>query len=204
MASTMRCWKNSADRLVVSPQQALWLLVALCLSSCQSDPNDQASVSLMRLQASELGADELQLDAQLAHQLSPDIIEALQNGVRMKFRWSVRLDQGKRSMWKTPLMEQDGYFEVAYRSLSQRFTISAIPSGEIDSVDSIALLTETLDEFQARLRLPETLGSDRSGIQISARFFLDINSLPPPLKLPSYLSPAWHMDSGWQSTWITG
>ncbi len=200
MASTMRCWKSTADLSVSPGHKVLWLLVALSLCSCQTDSDEQASVSLLTLSATQTDRIELLLDAQLAHQLSPAIIEALQNGVRMKFRWSVRLDQGKRSIWKTALMERSGYFEVAYRSLSQRFTISAIPSGNIDSVDSIPLLTDTLDHFQTPLTLPDNLSKDASDLYISARFYLDINSLPPPLKLPSYLSPAWHMDSGWQST----
>ncbi len=194
--SIMHCWKNSLHRLTS-------LLAFLLLAGCTADDEDKSFIALNQASARITGDNEIEIQASLNHRFSAAVVEALENGVRMQFRYSLRISHEDENFWDGPVWSQDGYREVAYRSLSERFTIATIPPGDTNSVDTMDLLQTELDEFSLTLPLTRNL-TDIEALRLEIRFDLDINSLPPPLKLPSYLSPDWHMDSDWLKIRIAG
>lgn len=89
-------------------------------------------------------------------------------------------------------------FRLKYHDLSSTYVLTDERTGELepfttirDAMDSLASLTISLPV------VTETLPDNPRGYQASLRIDIDRESLPPPLKLITEISPAWQLGSKW-------
>lgn len=147
-----------------------------------------SSVAASELSLPDTGkrAGALQLGVALV--LDGEPLEALHHGVSLPFTWAVREDKAR---WWLP--DRDlarGSWTLSYEPLARRYTLTT----DSDS-RSFRELSDTLAALRTmQIQLPEQ--TTRLRLELRAR--LEISALPPPMRLTSYLSPEWQLDTRWQ------
>ncbi|MEM7706469.1 MAG: DUF4390 domain-containing protein [Pseudomonadota bacterium] len=175
-----RCWKNAERAAAVG----LCLLLAGCkLAPAESRP------SIEVLAFSPVAANA---QLTLSHQLSPEVLDALRHGVSVTFQWRLEQRQNRPVLWDSLLWSRSGERQISYRSLSQYFTLLEPVSGEATSFRDLPALLAALDQVPL-----EAVPTDAEGAYFQVRARLVISRLPPALRLSSYLSDQWRMDTGW-------
>lgn len=188
-----RCWKR--------PELLAVLAAALLLASC-SEPDSRAGPSIRVLGLQPAAQDVASGDTlSLHHELSAEVLDALTHGVPITFQWQLQRRMPRALLWDSLLWGQIGERQISYRSLSRRFTLSQPTSGEATSFRDLPTLLAALDQI-AIGPLPTPEDDPNSYLQVRAR--LVISRLPPALRLSSYLSDQWRMDSGWVRLSVVG
>ncbi len=180
MAFFTRCWKNA--------RRAAAAGLCLLLAGCQLSPAEPVpSIEVLEFSPAAATA-----RLTLSHQLSPEVLDALRHGVSVTFQWRLEQRLSRPVLWDSLLWSRSGEREISYRSLSQYFTLLEPESGEATSFRDLPALLAALDQV-ALADVP----TDADGAYFQVRARLVISRLPPALRLSSYLSDQWRMDTGW-------
>ena len=141
--------------------------------------------------------DELRLDAEVAYELNSEVRDALVNGIPLVFEIEVqvkslqswRLDKVVSTTVKTHVLK--------YHALSKQYVLNNLENGDSDSFPDL----ESVLLHQGRVTamyIAEVDEVDKQGnyiVQLRSRLLT--SKLPLPLRMKSYFSPKWRLDSGW-------
>jgi hypothetical protein len=170
----------------------LTLTLALALAGCGQSTVD--GHLLVNSASIEHGGDQSVLQVELDHEFGPVLLEAMHSGVPIRYVWSLELLGEDR--WPSPrkLAERDGYLEIGYRSVTRWYTLEGLnPNNPIALPD-----IEEAERVLGQMKLPLTDLDWPTPVRMARfRIELDVGNLPPPLRLPAYLSEQWRRDSGW-------
>lgn len=198
MAFFTRCWKKpggpDAGRGRGVTARAASLFAALTLLAgpgCGGDTPPGAAQPGIRLVEATRTQPGSNLALKLQHELSAPVVDALQHGVALTFEWRLEQRQPRRFLWDARSWSESSERQVSYRSLARRYTLVEAATGVATSYPS---LTDALAELnRVEVALPPTQGE--TYLRLRARLVL--SRLPPALRLPSFLSDQWKVDSGW-------
>lgn len=175
------------------------LLLAACGQQQASDHSEyQLQVAVAHLNHSE---NEQRLQLGLSHQFSPTLVEALHSGVVLSYAWQLELMDADGSPWQTRRWLDSGSLNVSYRSFTQWYTLSQQPSNQTKDYPDLERTRQALETMSLLVHIPPELMTTDSPYRFRFRIYLDINQLPPPLRLPAYVNSAWRLDSGWHEWW---
>ena len=140
---------------------------------------------------------ELRLDAEVAYELNSEIRDALVNGISLIFEVEVqiksllswRLDKVISTTTKTHLLK--------YHALSKQYVLDNLENGDSDTFPDL----ESVLLHQGRVAAMyiaqvDELDKKRNYV-VQLRSRLLTSKLPLPLRMKSYFSPKWRLDSGW-------
>ncbi|MEM9530816.1 MAG: DUF4390 domain-containing protein [Pseudomonadota bacterium] len=167
-------------------------LTLSCAAGCGGDagPPGLAKPGIRLVEATRTQPDS-NLALELHHELSAPVVDALQHGVALTFEWRLEQRQPRRFLWDARSWSESSERQVSYRSLARRYTLVEAATGAATSYPS---LTDALAELnRVEVKLPPAQGE--SYLRLRARLVL--SRLPPALRLPSFLSDQWKVDSGW-------
>ncbi len=151
-----------------------------------------------------LYSDSLGFSAQLDLNLSRKAEEALNKGIPLDVVIDISLLQHRSILWDRTVATWDLRRTLQFHALSGRYLVGGAGISA-DSYDNFASLDNALGYLgeidEIRLPLYDKDMPARGGeYHVRLRVYLDINSLPSPLRPVAYTSPAWHLSSGW-TTW---
>jgi hypothetical protein len=138
------------------------------------------------------------VDADFRYGLSPDMRDALDNGITLAFDVEVEIRQPRRYLWDPLVMRSVQRLRLEYHALSRTYLVSNDTTRTRQSFP-------TLDE--ALLELGHMRGAaisetrhlpENGGYTGRIRVRLDVDALPAPLRPIAYLSPDWHLSSSWR------
>ncbi len=137
------------------------------------------------------------LQAVLTYQLTPPVIEALENGVPLPLEVQVELERPRWWWWDEGVAELSQFYLLQFHAMSRRYLLTQLNSSAQRSFSSLSrALTALGDRGWIPLLDSSLLDSDAEYLaRLRAR--LDIESLPPPLRPIAYLSPRWRLASEW-------
>ncbi len=199
--SIMLCSK-SAEPAPGPPSGSLaaaLLASVIALGACDLDAGPApASLRVVELDLVH-GHDSARLQAQLELRLSDAVLDALHNGVPLTFVWELELIERRDWLWDAEIWSIGGSRQLRHRSLSRRYTVTTggpDPATSFPDVDRVLAALSQLDVVVPLTR-DQMDAVARPYFRLRTR--LDIASLPPPLRLPSYISADWRLDSGWHA-----
>lgn len=139
----------------------------------------------------------LLLDADATFEFSEDARRALDSGIPLTFQVEVRVARVRQYVWDVQLVRTRRKLVIEHHALSSQFLITDQTTGDRRTFGSLDAAISDLGRIRS-LPLSEAslLGAD-DDYQVSLRLWLDLRSLPGPLIPVAYVSPAWHMSSGW-------
>ncbi len=135
--------------------------------------------------------------ANLYYELGEEATEALNNGIPLLFYIEVEFEQPRELMWNKPLIRHSHNVRLEHHPLSDQYILTNLATKDQFSFDS---LNDALLKLGKISKLPVAeenqvqyenvlLGKIRSG--------LDIEALPPPMRLQAWLSSEWRVSTGW-------
>ncbi|MHB8453288.1 MAG: DUF4390 domain-containing protein [Acidiferrobacterales bacterium] len=152
----------------------------------------------------QLSTDSLGFSAQLDLNLSKKAEEALNTGIPLDVVIDIALLQHRSILWDRTIATWDLRRTLQFHALSGQYIVGGAGISA-DSYDNFASLDNALGYLGEidELRLPlydKDMPASGGEYHVRLRVYLDINSLPSPLRPVAYTSPAWHLSSGW-TTW---
>lgn len=141
--------------------------------------------------------DIVMLDLDASFEFSTDALAALESGIELYFDLDIRIDRARRLLWNARQFETSRRFSLERHALSKRFILTDLVTDERRIHDSLEQAIADLGRIR-RLAVVESarLAALDASI-IAVRLRLDIDALPAPMIPLAYVSPGWHMSSGW-------
>lgn len=137
--------------------------------------------------------------ALLTFGFSDEMVRALESGIEIHLLWELEIVRPRTWLWAHELWAADGSIVLGYRPLSQRFQLTA-RNHEPKLFATLPAMQSALENFNRRF--PPLDRIVEPGDRIRFRIGIDIASLPPPLRMPAYLSDAWDLESDWFVTTV--
>lgn len=175
------------------------MLIGLC-----SGPSTLALASGFKVSSVQARAtgQTLHLSGSFDLTLTPEVEEAIGNGIPVEIAMDFRLYRNRPLMWDERVATWTIRRELRYHALTGQYLISAAPAGPV-ARESFTSLNEALAQTGSLtdVALPLTtplLSSAEYHLRVRAS--LDIEALPALLRPLAYTSRAWDLNSGW-TTW---
>jgi hypothetical protein len=132
---------------------------------------------------------------EILYNLSDEVREAVENGVRLKVDLSVRLRDAAASWWEGDLHQEVRSHSIHYHALAGMYQVS-------DETSLYPRIFATLDAALNALGKIEELPIIRRdalakghAYTLTLKAALDLDALPLPLRPMAYLSTAWKLES---------
>jgi hypothetical protein len=174
----------------------LFLLMPLLMALCWLS-NAQAGSITLTAANEHITNDMVMIDADADFHFSEDAIKAINSGVPITIEFDVHVTRPRKYLWDTELLTAHREFIIERHALSKQYIIADQITGDRRIHGSLELAIDDL----GRLRnLPIAEARQLAGeqdVEMAIRLRLAIRSLPGPLIPVAYISPGWHMSSGW-------
>ena len=168
---------------------ALFLLALLPIDA-------RADGFLIREAQAKFDKTSLSVTANFDLQLKASVEEALHNGVSINLITHLDLYKNRRYVWDERIARWAFVQSISYHSLTNRYVLSSSDSNDLQSFSSLADLFNSIEyfNFQSDI-LSDTLPASRQGYKLRLEIALDKTTLPAPLRVMSYVLPAWKQKS---------
>ncbi len=173
-----------------------WLLLAWGLLSIPA----QAAGFEVITASSRLEGGVYRLNARLEYHFSKPALEALENGVPLTIELEMEVRRRRSWLWAETIYSLTQRFKMEYHALSRQYLVNNLNSGERRSFPSRNAALDFMGQINGFPLLDQGLLTSNEKYEGALRAALDIESLPAPLRLFTYLSDDWRLTSEWY-TW---
>lgn len=138
-----------------------------------------------------------QLDARAQTPLTAPAVEALHRGVALTLTFDIEVNRKRRYWLDETVASLEQKYQLRYHALTDHYLLINLNTGVQGSFPH---LQAALDVVGTLVDLPVL---DRQFLELHGeyqgrlRVRLDLESLPPPLRLIAYFTPNWWMTSEW-------
>lgn len=152
----------------------------------------------------QMSAHAVEVSARLDLALSSKAEAALGKGIPLSVVINIALLEHRSILWDRTIATWDLHRSLRFHALSDEYLVGGAGMGP-DSYENFSSLSDALNYLGkiVDLHLPFD-GSNLAGgdldYRVRMRVYLDIGSLPFPMRPVAYASPSWHLNSGW-TTW---
>ncbi|MEI2782582.1 MAG: DUF4390 domain-containing protein [Candidatus Competibacter sp.] len=140
------------------------------------------------------------LNARIEYHFSNPALEALQNGVPLTVELEMEVRRRRAWVWDETVYALTQRFRLEYHTLSRQYLVSNLNSGERRGFPSRTAALQFMGQINDFPFLDKGLLAPKERYDGALRAWLDIESLPAPLRLFAYLSDDWRLASEWR-TW---
>ncbi|MBD3671297.1 MAG: DUF4390 domain-containing protein [Gammaproteobacteria bacterium] len=174
------------------------LCIALCLGGGQAGfaAEEDGPPFLIRSAEVERGEQSYRLRGIIDFGLNDTVLEALHNGVSLTIETQARLYRQRDWIWDKQVSGLDRRYRLRYFALSQLYLLTNLDDESKRSFLSLSAALYNLGHFDAELAPRHEVLSGQPHY-LRMRIFLDIESLPAPLRPLAYMSSRWRLKSKW-------
>jgi hypothetical protein len=187
MAFTTRYWKKSSWLAGGLALVLLWPPAGLADTD---EPFTIQSTKVMRVD------DSYQLSSVVDFDLNDTVLDALHNGVSLTIETQIRLYRERDWMWDKEVSSIDRRYRLRYFALSQLYLLTDLEDDSKRSFLTLGAALYNLGHLHTTLVERHEILSGQPHY-LNMRIFLDIESLPAPLRPLAYLSSRWRLKSKW-------
>lgn len=142
-----------------------------------------------------LNYDVIDLSASLEFELSEEAIKALDNGVALDLVIEIEAVEQRRWLWNRTIAEHEERFRLERQALSKQYLVTHQQRSR-----SFLSLSEALQYIGTIQKYPlvetASLENDKK-YEGRLRAWLDIESLPAPMRPAAHVSSQWQITSAW-------
>lgn len=140
------------------------------------------------------------LDADIQYELSDVAQEALHRGVSLTFKLTIAVMVPRPLLWDQPIVKEQRRYVLSHQDLTNQYRLQR---GDSPLIQNFPTLNSALSEMGSLRGIAVPL-FDRAiredSEYVGIKTWLDIESLPVPMRLLAYIRPGWRHNSGW-SRW---
>ncbi len=140
---------------------------------------------------------ELRLDAEIAYVLNSEVREALVNGIPLLFQIEVQVVSLQKWLWDKVITTKVKTHLLQYHILSKQYVLENLETGESDSFPDLESVLVHQGRVSAMYITEADYLNENENYVVQLRSQLITSKLPLPLRMKSYFSPKWRLNSGW-------
>jgi hypothetical protein len=137
------------------------------------------------------------MDADIAYRFSPEVLEALGNGVPLTFLVHIQVRRASAWIWEDSLADIQLRYGIRYRPLSERYEVYRLPGESGRSFVSREAAISALGEIRGLDLVSKARLDPNESYEVQMKVELDIEELPLPLRPLAYLQGAWKLATPW-------
>lgn len=138
----------------------------------------------------------LSVSAEFNLKLNDAVSEALHNGVSIQLLTTLDLFTQRRYIWDARIARWSFTQQISYHSLTNRYILTSPQQKESRSYSSLGDLLNAIENFSFQSDISsDTLPESKRGYKLQLRIMLDNTALPAPLRVMTYILPAWKLHS---------
>lgn len=137
------------------------------------------------------------MDARIDFEFSEEALEALDNGVPLTVVVEIRTEAADAWFWQRPLADHELRYEVRYHPLAGLYSVMDLDAGLQERFATREAAFSMLGTLRNLKVVSERRLQDGVEYRVMLRAFLDIESLPLPLRPRAYISRGWRLSTGW-------
>lgn len=178
---------------------AAWIGQSLLLISLVAKPAAAEEIGYLRVagQSLTLTEESTAFTARIDMALGKAVEAALHNGVPLTLVWQLQLVDREDLAPDQRLWSTDGRLRLSYRSLSRHYSLNDVNRDRETSYPRLEAMLADIQRLDLEFPPLDPVVAGKDDVVLRFRIRLDIGALPPPLRLPGYLSREWRLDSGW-------
>lgn len=139
----------------------------------------------------------IQLDANMHLEFSEDALEALRSGVPLIVLVNIEIHQDRNWWWDKSVAELEQGYLLLYHALSEKYIIHNLNSGAQQNFTSLNGALHNLSNIRNFPLIDKKLLQKGEQYYVRMRTYLDIESLPAPMRPIAYISSQWKLESDW-------
>ena len=136
------------------------------------------------------------LEANLDLKFSDDALEALRSGVPLIILINIEVQKDRNWWWDKSVAELEQGYLLLY-ALSEKYIIHNLNSGAQKNFISLNAALFSLSHIQDFPLIDKNLLIEGDDYYVRLRTYLDIESLPAPMRPIAYISSQWQLESDW-------
>ena len=137
------------------------------------------------------------LDAKLHYKLPEVPLEALQNGVALTFVLTIIVERERWYMWDEQIAVLKQRYQLKYHAFSKQYVLTYLNTGIQTTFATLEAILIQLGQLEDFPLLDKHLVTANAVYWVHLQTYLDIESLPVPLRPIAYLSSQWRLSSNW-------
>jgi Domain of unknown function (DUF4390) len=139
------------------------------------------------------------LDAKMDLKFSDDALEALRSGVPLIVLINIEVQKDRSWWWDKTIAELEQGYLLLYHALSEKYIIHNLNSGAQQNFSSLNTALASLSRIHDFPLIDKNLLDQDDEYYVRFRTYLDIESLPAPMRPIAYISSQWQLESDWFS-----
>ena len=140
------------------------------------------------------------LEANMDLKFSVDALEALRSGVPLIVLVNIEVLKDRNWWWDKTIAELEQGYLLLYHALSEKYIIHNLNSGSQQNFNSLNTALHSLSNLRDLPLIDKNLLEEGDNYYVRLRTYLDIESLPAPMRPIAYISSQWQLESDW-FTW---
>jgi hypothetical protein len=196
-----KVWMDSFMHLYKSDKPNRIVLAAfLCiLISATFVSNSQAEGFRILAAETKLQKNVFHLEANMDLKFSTDSLEALRSGVPLIVLVNIEVRKNRNWWWDKTIAKLEQGYLLLYHALSEKYIIHNLNSGAQQNFISLNTALHFLSNIRDFPLIDKNLIEQNSEYYVRLRTYLDIESLPAPMRPIAYISSQWQLESDWFS-----
>ena len=172
----------------------------LCLLINFSFPTQSLAEGFRILAAeTKLKNNVFQLEANMDLKFSADALDALRSGVPLIVLVNIEVSKDRNWWWDKTIAELEQGYLLLYHALSEKYIIHNLNSGSQQNFISLNTALHSLSNIRDLPLIDKNLLEEGDDYYVQMRTYLDIESLPAPMRPIAYISSQWQLESDWFS-----
>ncbi len=137
------------------------------------------------------------INADIRYKLNPKPLEALKSGIPLIFYLELEFVRPRDFLWNKKIIGVRQNVQLEHHPLSDRFVVTNLATGDRFSFNSLEDALQKMGEIRNLPVVDKKALKGQGPLIGRLRTGLDIESLPPPMRLQAWLSPQWWLSTGW-------
>jgi Domain of unknown function (DUF4390) len=137
------------------------------------------------------------LDTAYDFDLSEEAYKALRHGISFEIHAHFQLRLKRAWLWDKTISEKTLIYKLEHKPLTENFMTIDLTTGLRHSYDSLDAALNHIKTISKMALFDQALLIEKNTYVARIRAFLDIESLPPPMRPQAYFSPNWDISSEW-------
>jgi len=137
------------------------------------------------------------LDARIDYGFSPEVLEALANGVPLTILMQFQVRPADAWIWDNSVTDLQLRYAIRHKPLSETYEVYRLPGSTGRTFVTREAAIAALGEIKGLQLVDQNRLEPGVDYEVQLKVSLDIEELPLPLRPTAYLSRAWKLASRW-------
>ena len=174
----------------------LYVLILLSVILLISNPQSHAAELIINSASSTLNQKVYTFSAHITYKFSEGVLSALNNGIPIFI--TMEIEVYRERWWRNKnIASLKQTYMLLYHVLTEKFVLNNLNSGTQNNYSTLDSALNALGSVNKLPLIDLKLLENGSTHFVRLRTYLDLESLPGPIRPLAYLSPEWRLESNW-------